>query len=114
MRTIEDQLRAYTDQIDVTQRPVSVEEALALVDAVRVQDSGTRLPPTQSRRQGILVAASIAAAVVLLLGSTFFLRSRVNDPEVGTASTTVPTTVPAPITTVAPEPTQSIETPMGT
>ena len=115
MRTIEDQLRAYTVQIDGEQRPVTIDEALALVDAVRVQDSGTRLPPTRSRKQGILIAASIAAAVLLLLGSTFFLRARVNDTEVGTASTTVPTTVaPSPITTVPPEPVQSIDTPMGT
>jgi hypothetical protein len=114
MRTIEDQLRAYTVQIDGDQRPVTIDEALALVDAVRVQDSGTRLPPTRSRKQGILIAASIAAAVLLLLGSTFFLRGRVDDTEVGTASTIVPTTAPTPVTTVAPEPTQSIETPLGT
>ncbi len=114
MRTIEDQLRAYTDQIEGEQRPVSVEDALALVETVRIQDSGTRLVPERGRRQGTLIAASIAAAVLLLLGSTFLLRSRVDDTEVGTASTIAPTTTPTPVTTVAPDPVQSIETPMGT
>ncbi len=103
MRTIEDHLRAYVDQIESDQRPVSAEDALAFVETVRVQGSGTRLLPERNRRQGILIAASIAVAVLLLLGSTFLLRARVDGTEIGTASTTT-----------APAPSQSIETHLGT
>ncbi|MCL1595207.1 MAG: hypothetical protein M3132_12735, partial [Actinomycetia bacterium] len=106
MTIIEDQIRTYTEQIGDSQMAVSVAEALALVDTVRISDSGT--PVSVERRwQGLLVAGAVGVAVVFLIGSAFLIRSTVEDP-----STDV-NTEPSSLTTL-PESSESTETHLGT
>ena len=107
MNTIEDQIRIYTEQIDDSQMAVSVAEALALVDTVRVSDSGT--PVSVERRwQGLLVAGAVGVAVMVLIGSAFLIGAT-DDNLPPDANATSGTTRPLP-----PVSSEEVETHLGT
>lgn len=108
---VEDQIKSYTHQIDATQHAVSVDEALARVDTIRIEDESALVRPTYTRRQRLAGVGAIAAVFVLLFATGLWFGREVLPTEDPAATvTSVPTTV-AP-SAGAPE--QRIDTPIGT
>lgn len=88
-------LRAYADQLDAGQHPVSAEEALSRVDAVRVVGENTHWDDHRWRWRNLAIAGAVAVGFVLVLAAPYvfgqWVESTDSQPPTGTDRS--PTTV---------------------